>query len=128
MSLTLSSVGGAKTIPLVTHVTFSHENVRLGSDEPAGAADDSDVPAAAMLQSRPCGSALGSRRSSAQVMAGLPARGPWPELTVADGSGSGSGVHVAPELLCPRWYTQAVKPCYGSGESSRIDWPCELSS
>ena len=34
-----------------------HGNVRLDSDEAADAADDSDVPAAAMLQARSFGSA-----------------------------------------------------------------------
>ena len=56
--------GRTTIVPLVSR---SHGNVRLGSDEPAGAADNSDVPAAAMLQARSFGSALGSSRSSAQV-------------------------------------------------------------
>ena len=45
---------------------------------PAGAAEDSDVPAAAMLQARSFGSAVGSSRSSAQVQQAflLAARGP----------------------------------------------------
>ena len=47
-------VGRATIVPLVTR---SHGNVRLDSDEPAGAADNSDVPAAAMLQARSFGSA-----------------------------------------------------------------------
>ena len=62
--LTLFPLGRTAIIPLVTR---SHGNVRLGSDEPAGAADDSDVPAAAMLQARSFGSARGSSRSSVQV-------------------------------------------------------------
>ena len=47
--LTLFPLGRTAIIPLVTR---SHGDVRLGSDEPAGAADDSDVPAAALLQAR----------------------------------------------------------------------------
>ena len=52
---------------LFCSVTRSHGNVRLDSDEPAGAADNSDVPAEAMFQARSFGSAHGSSRSSAQV-------------------------------------------------------------
>ena len=55
------------TVPSVTYVTLSHGNVRFGPDGPAGAADDPDVPAAAMLQARSIGSALASSRSSARV-------------------------------------------------------------
>ena len=70
---------------------------------------------------QPLGAPAPRPRSGA---AGLPARGPRPELAVADGSGRGSVVHVAQRLSC-RWrYTQAVKPCYGSDESSRTGWPC----
>ena len=51
-------VGRATIVPLVTR---GHGNVRLASatdsDEHAGAADNSDVPAAAMLQARSFGSA-----------------------------------------------------------------------
>ena len=39
-------LGRTTIIPLVTR---SHGNVRLGSNEPAGAADNSDVRAAVML-------------------------------------------------------------------------------
>ena len=42
-------VGRATIVPLATR---GHGNVRLDSDEPAGAADDSDVPAADILQAR----------------------------------------------------------------------------
>ena len=44
-------VGRATIVPLVTS---SHGNVRLDSVEPAGAADNSDVPAAANGRRRPC--------------------------------------------------------------------------
>ena len=54
----------ATIVPLVTS---SHGNVLLDSDEPASAADNSDVPAAAMFQASSFGSARGSSRSSAQV-------------------------------------------------------------
>ena len=57
-------VGRATIVPLATS---SHGNVRLDSVEPAGAADNSDVPAAAMFQARSFGSARRSSRSSAQV-------------------------------------------------------------
>ena len=67
--LTPFLVGRATIVPLATS---SHGNVRLDSDEPAGAADNSDVPAAAMLQARSFGSARGSSRSSAQVLHSLP--------------------------------------------------------
>ena len=54
VSVDSDSVGRAAIVPLATR---GHGNVRLDSDEPAGAADDSDVPAAAMLQARSFGSA-----------------------------------------------------------------------
>ena len=65
----------------------SHGNVSLGSYEPAGAADNSDVLAAAMLQASSLSSALESSHPPAQVKAqssisGLPAHsllGPGPE-------------------------------------------------
>ena len=60
------------------------------SGRPAGAADDSSGPAAAVLRARAFGSALGSPRSAAQARrsglsarAGLPARGRRPELALA---------------------------------------------
>ena len=75
------------------------------SDEPAGAADDSDVPAAAMLQARPFGSAGLLLKAPAprprSGIAGLPARGPRPVLAVADGSDCGSLVRAARWLCCP---------------------------
>ena len=46
-------VGRATIVPLVTS---SHGNVSLDSVEPAGAADNSDVPEAAMFQARSFGS------------------------------------------------------------------------
>ena len=50
--------------------SVSQGNVSLDSDEAAGAADNSDVPAAAMsvFQARSLSSASGSSRSSAQVL------------------------------------------------------------
>ena len=103
-------MGRATIVPLVT---CSHGNVRLDSVEPAGAADKSDVPAAAMFQARSFGSVRGSSRSSEarprSGTAGLPAHGLWPELTVATGSSRSSFVHTAPGYLCPCRHSQAVK-------------------
>ena len=45
-------------------------------------------------------------------IAGLPAHGPWPELTVATGSSRSSFVHTAPGYLCPCRRSQAVKPLW----------------
>ena len=104
-------MGRATIVPLVA---CSHGNVRLDSVEPAGAADKSDVPAAAMFQARSFGSVRGSSRSSEarprSGTAGLPAHGLWPELTVATGSSRSSFVHTAPGYLCPCRHSQAVKP------------------
>ena len=44
-------------------------------------------------------------------IAGLPARGPWPD-TVAVGSSRSSVVHTAPGYLCPCRHSQAVKPLW----------------
>ena len=55
------------------------------SDEPAGAADDLDVPAAAMLQASPIGSLSPRKPPAPRRWAGIPglsARRPWPELAV----------------------------------------------
>ena len=51
-------------------------------------------------------------------MTARPAHVPWPELSVADGSGP-----LAVTLLTAQRCAQAVKSCYGSDETSRIDWP-----
>ena len=45
-------------------------------------------------------------------IAGLPAHGLWPELTVATGSSRSSFVHTAPGYLCPCRRSQAVKPLW----------------
>ena len=45
-------------------------------------------------------------------IAGLPAHGLWPELTVATGSSRSSVVHTAPGYLCPCRHSQAVKPLW----------------
>ena len=100
------------------------------SNKSAGASDDSDVPAAATLQARSFASALTYSAEApdprpGSCIAGLPARGPW---SVAGGSSCGSTVHAAPGLPCPRWHTQAVKSCYGSDESSRLNRPSVLST
>ena len=99
-------VGRATIVPLVTR---SHGNVLLDSDEPAGAADISDVPAAAMLPSAQPVEAPAPRPRSG--IAGLPARGPWPD-TVATGSSRSSVVHTAPGYLCPCRHSQGVKPLW----------------
>ena len=57
---------------IVQLVTRSHGNICLDSHEPAGAADNSDVPAAAMLKASSFSSACGSSCSSAQVRHSLP--------------------------------------------------------
>ena len=78
--------------------------------------DNSDVPAASMLQARSFGSACGSSRSWAQVRRSRPscsrpvARLRPPELTVATGSSRSSVVHTASGYLCPRRHSQAAKP------------------
>ena len=88
----------------------------------------------------PFGSALGSSRSSAQTrhirpscsqpprprfgIAGLPARGPW--LTVALAPAAAPLSTQRQDSPTPM-QSQAVKPCYGSDESSRIGWACSLS-
>ena len=76
-------------------VMRSHGNVRLDSYEPAGAADNSDVQAAAMPQACSFGSALPRFGTAC-----LPVSGPWPELIVATGSSRSSVVHTAPGYLC----------------------------
>ena len=89
-------MGRATIVPLVTR---SHGNVRLDSDEPAGAADNSDVPC-----SRPAPSAQPVKAPAPLLrsgIAGLPAHGLWPELTVATGSSRSSFGHTAPGYLCP---------------------------
>ena len=106
---------GRATIQVVPLVTpRSHGNVRVDSesDEPVCAADNSDVPAAAMLEARPFCSARGSSRSSAQVRHSLPScsRPVALELTVATGSSRSSVVHSAPGYLYPCRHSQAVKP------------------
>ena len=98
-------VGRATIVPLVTS---SHGNVRLHSDEPAGDADNSDVPAAAMFQARSIGSARGSSRSSAQVRHDSR---PSCSQPVARAH-SRSLVHTAPGYLCPGRHRQAVKPLW----------------
>ena len=60
-----SSSTGLKA--LCSSISSINGNVRLDSDEAADAADDSDLPAAAMLQASTFGSARGRSRSSAQV-------------------------------------------------------------
>ena len=79
----------AAIVPLVTS---SHGNVRLDSDEPAGAADNSDVPC-----SRPAPSAQPVEAPAPRPRSGiacLPAHGLWPELTVATGSRRGSSAGI----------------------------------
>ena len=72
-------VGRATIVPLVTR---SHGNVRLDSDEPAGAADNSDVPCSRPAPSAQPVEAPAPRPRSG--IAGLPARGrargPTPSL------------------------------------------------
>ena len=45
-------------------------------------------------------------------MAGLPAHGLWPELSVATCSSHCSFVHTAPGYLCPSRHSKAVKPLW----------------
>ena len=103
-------------LTIVPLATRGHGNASLDSNEPAGAADTSDVPTAAMLQARSFGSAHGSSLSSAQVWHSLPscslpvarlARAHC--LTVATGSSRSSVVHTEQGYLCPWWHSQAVK-------------------
>ena len=105
-------VGRTKIVPLVAR---SHGNVRLGSDEPAGAADNSDVAAAAILQASSFGSACGSSSSSAQVRQSRPscsllvARVHWHRRCRLGSLASRSSVqvvHTAPGYLCPCRHSQ----------------------
>ena len=103
-------VGRTTIVPLVAR---SHGNVRLGSDEPAGAADKSGVPAAAILQASSFGSACGSSSSSAQVRQSRPscsllvARVHWHSRCLLGSLASRSSVvHTAPGYLCPCRHSQ----------------------
>ena len=91
-------MGRATIVPLGTR---SHGNVRLDSNEPAGATDNSDVPAAAMLQARSFGLAVAPVPRPRSGIAGLPARGPWPELTVASRLATGSSRSSESVVQCP---------------------------
>ena len=98
-SLLVECLGLTMIVPLVT---CSHWNVCRDSDKPAGATNNSDVQAAAMLQPRSFGSASGSSCSSAQVRHSLPFCSlPVAELTVATGSSSSSIVHTAEDTSVP---------------------------
>ena len=91
-------------------------------DKPAGSADDSAVPLAAMPAPSPQASEAPAPRPRSGI-AGRPTRGPWPGLTQCRR-------WLRPWLSlnsCPWRCTQTVKPCYGSDESSRIGWLRVLS-
>ena len=108
-------VGRAATI--VPLVTSSHGNVRLDSTEPAGAADNSDVPAAAIFQARSFGSARGSSRSSGQVRhsrpsCSRPVARVHRRYRLRSCSSHSSFVRTVQECLCPCRHSQAVKPLW----------------